>query len=81
MNSAIHDTYTVLRHFADSWFLLAMFGFFASCILWAFRPGSRQLHAAAAASILREDAAPAQLKSGCTRGCPDCACKTPEFGK
>ncbi|NDV01279.1 cbb3-type cytochrome c oxidase subunit 3 [Pseudoroseicyclus tamaricis] len=52
----MHDTYTFLRHFADSWFLIAMFGFFAACILWAVRPGSRALHADAAASIFRERA-------------------------
>jgi cytochrome c oxidase cbb3-type subunit 4 len=36
--------YHILRAFADSWFLIAMVGFFAAAILWAFRPGSRAEH-------------------------------------
>jgi cytochrome c oxidase cbb3-type subunit 4 len=35
------ETYTFLRHFADSWGLLAMVVFFAGAILYAFRPGSK----------------------------------------
>lgn len=35
------ETYTILRQFADSWGLLAMFLFFAAVILHTFRPGSR----------------------------------------
>ncbi|PYE82452.1 cbb3-type cytochrome c oxidase subunit 3 [Pseudoroseicyclus aestuarii] len=49
----MHDTYTLMRHFADSWFLILMVGFFAGCILWALRPGSRHLHEDAAASIFQ----------------------------
>jgi cytochrome c oxidase cbb3-type subunit 4 len=33
------ETYSFLRQLADSWVLLAMFGFFGCVILWAFRPG------------------------------------------
>ncbi|MBL9047109.1 MAG: cbb3-type cytochrome c oxidase subunit 3 [Tabrizicola sp.] len=53
------ETYSFLRHLADSWFLLAMtIGFLALC-LWAFRPGSRALHEDVANSIFRNDKRPA----------------------
>ncbi len=32
------DTYSFLRELADSWILLAMFGFFAGAAIWAFLP-------------------------------------------
>ncbi len=35
------DTYSILREIADSWVLLALFGFFAGVVVWVFRPGSR----------------------------------------
>lgn len=35
------ETYTALRHFADSWGLLAMALFFIGVILFVFRPGSK----------------------------------------
>lgn len=38
------DIYSLLREFADSWALLALFGLFLAAILWAFRPGSRAMH-------------------------------------
>ena len=38
------DTYSILRQIADSWVLLVMFLFFLGVIVWAFRPGSRQVH-------------------------------------
>ena len=38
------DTYSVLRQFADSWGMLAIFLVFISVIFWAFRPGSRKVH-------------------------------------
>jgi len=34
-------TYESLRHFADSWGLLAMLIFFVGAIGWTFRPGAR----------------------------------------
>jgi cytochrome c oxidase cbb3-type subunit IV len=34
------EIYTILRQFADSWGLLAMFLFFGAVILHTFRPGS-----------------------------------------
>lgn len=38
------DLYSLLREFADSWALLALFVLFLVVILWAFRPGSRAVH-------------------------------------
>ncbi|KIN64194.1 Cytochrome c oxidase, cbb3-type, CcoQ subunit [Sulfitobacter noctilucicola] len=35
------DTYSLLRQFADSWVLLAMFGFFLGAAIWAFLPSQR----------------------------------------
>ena len=35
------ETYTLLRAFADSWFLIAMFAFFIGAGIWAFWPGQR----------------------------------------
>jgi cytochrome c oxidase cbb3-type subunit IV len=53
------ETYSFLRHMADSWFLLGMtLGFLALCV-WAFRPGSRAAHQEVAASIFRNDDRPA----------------------
>ncbi|MBZ8117350.1 cbb3-type cytochrome c oxidase subunit 3 [Roseovarius sp. LXJ103] len=34
------ETYTLLREFADSWMLLALFTFFVGVVLWVFRPGA-----------------------------------------
>lgn len=34
------EEYTILRQFADSWMLLALFAFFIGVILWVLRPGS-----------------------------------------
>ncbi len=47
------DTYSTLRHFADSWGLLAMVLFFGSIILFTFRPGSTSVHKDAANIPLR----------------------------
>lgn len=49
------ETYSLLRHFADSWFLLAMTLFFLGVIVWAFRPGSRKTHDQISQIPLRED--------------------------
>lgn len=42
--------YNDMRHFADSWGLLALFVFFLGVVVFAFRPGSRG-HADDAAQI------------------------------
>lgn len=48
------ETYTAMRHFADSWGLLVMVLFFVGVVLFAFRPGSRK-HADEAAQIPLKD--------------------------
>ena len=52
------ETYTILRAFADSWMLLGLTLFFVGVVFWAFRPGSRAAHDAAATSIFRNDDRP-----------------------
>ncbi len=54
------ETYTFLRHLADSWFLLAMTLLFLAVIVWAFRPGAGRSQSDAANSIFRNDARPAR---------------------
>jgi cytochrome c oxidase cbb3-type subunit IV len=53
------DTYSIMREFADSWALLALFVFFIGVWIWAFRPGSRPVHDDIAKSIFRNDLKPA----------------------
>ncbi|HHS89558.1 MAG TPA: cbb3-type cytochrome c oxidase subunit 3 [Rhodobacteraceae bacterium] len=38
------ETYTFLRQLADSWVMLAIFGFFIGVVIWAFRPGSTRIY-------------------------------------
>ncbi|WP_299028068.1 cbb3-type cytochrome c oxidase subunit 3 [uncultured Sulfitobacter sp.] len=62
------DTYSLLRQIADSWVLLAMFGFFAGAAVWAFLPSQ---------SHNREDASMIPFRNdtpNCTNACADCAC-------
>ncbi|MDJ0826503.1 MAG: cbb3-type cytochrome c oxidase subunit 3 [Rhodobacter sp.] len=54
------DTYSLLREFADSWMLLALFLFFIGVIVWAFRPGSRAVHKDIANIPFRHEDKPAQ---------------------
>lgn len=54
------ETYSFLRHLADSWFLLAMTLTFLGVCLWAFRPGSRAAHRDVANSIFRNEDRPAE---------------------
>ncbi|MDF1635082.1 cbb3-type cytochrome c oxidase subunit 3 [Mycoplana sp. MJR14] len=49
------ETYTALRHFADSWGLLAMTIFFVGVVLFTFRPGARKAAESAAEIPLKED--------------------------
>lgn len=53
------DTYSFLRHFADSWMLLLMTALFVGVVVYAFRPGSRKLQDDAANSIFRNERRPA----------------------
>ncbi|MCB1380252.1 MAG: cbb3-type cytochrome c oxidase subunit 3 [Alphaproteobacteria bacterium] len=48
-------SYDTIRHFADSWALVAMFVFFVGVTLFVFRPGSRKQY---------EEAARIPLKNG-----------------
>jgi len=63
------DTYSLLREIADSWVLLAMFGFFAGAGIWAFLPSQARA---------REDASMIPFRNetpDCGNACPECACK------
>ena len=53
------DIYSILREFADSWALLALFVVFAIVVIWAFRPGSRTVHADIAQIPFRHEDRPA----------------------
>ncbi len=64
------ETYTMLREFADSWFLLAMFIFFVGTWVYAFWPGLRSAREDAAHIPLRDESAK------CNKSCETCACKT-----
>lgn len=71
----MHDTYSLLREFADSWALLVLFSFFVGAFVWVWRPGSRPIHDDAAQSIFRIDAtSPKVPKLGCSKQCVGCAC-------
>lgn len=48
-------TYDELRHFADSWGLLAMGILFLVLVLWPFRQGAAQRNHEAANMIFRDD--------------------------
>lgn len=49
------ELYTILRAFADSWFLLFMTMFYLGVMVWAFRPGSREVHDEISQIPLRND--------------------------
>ena len=53
------ETYSFLRELADSWGLLAMFAFFIGVVIWAFRPGSAEVHQDTANIPFRHDDRPA----------------------
>ncbi len=52
---SVHSTYDLLRHLADSWGLLAMFGAFLVLVLWPFRPGAKQHNRDAAHMIFKDE--------------------------
>ncbi|SEN64404.1 cytochrome c oxidase cbb3-type subunit 4 [Gemmobacter aquatilis] len=58
------DTYSFLRHFADSWMLILMTALFVGVVLYAFRPGSRKVQEEAATSIFRNEKRPAPDVAG-----------------
>ena len=49
------ELYTAMRHFADSWGLLAMLLFFVGVVLCTVRPGARVQADEAAKIPLKED--------------------------
>jgi cytochrome c oxidase cbb3-type subunit 4 len=49
------ETYTAMRHMADSWGLLCMTLFFIGAIIFAFRPGSRSSADEAALIPFKDD--------------------------
>lgn len=56
------ESYTLLREFADSWFLLVMFAFFVGAVAWSWRRSARAAHDAAARIPFAHDDAPASPK-------------------
>jgi cytochrome c oxidase cbb3-type subunit 4 len=52
------ETYTFMRELADSWVLLAMFGFFFGAAVWAFLPSQRSAREDASLIPFRNEAAP-----------------------
>ncbi|SMY08298.1 cbb3-type cytochrome c oxidase subunit 3 [Flavimaricola marinus] len=65
------DTYSLLRQIADSWVLLAMFGFFVGAALWAFLPSQSHAREDASQIPFRNDKAPAQAKPAQPKGQSD----------
>lgn len=51
------ETYTVLREFADSWFLVVLFSFFIGTWIFAFWPSQSSARDEAAAIPLRDEKA------------------------
>jgi cytochrome c oxidase cbb3-type subunit IV len=49
------EAYDAMRHFADSWGLVAMGVLFVAFAAWPFRPQSREDNEAAARMIFRDD--------------------------
>ena len=49
------ETYTAMRHFADSWGLLARTLFFVAVLAFTLRPGGRKAAERAAEIPLKED--------------------------
>lgn len=73
------QTYTVLREFADSWFLIVMFLFFLGVWVFAFWPSLKAARDDAASIPFRDDTA------HCGGDCANCACtsdylKGPDHG-
>ena len=58
------ETYTLLRHFADSWMLLFLFLFFIGVVIWVFRPGAKKKHEDQADIPFRHEDKPADGGEG-----------------
>ena len=63
------ETYTFLREFADSWFLIVLFVFFIGTWVFAFWPSLKGARDDAASIPMRDEIAK------CSGNCPDCAAK------
>lgn len=58
------ETYSLLREFADSWMLLALFTFFIGMALWVyFRPGATKTYRDVADIPFRHEDKPAPAQS------------------
>ena len=53
------ETYSLLREFADSWMLLALFAFFIGVVIWVFRPGATKIYENPATIPFRHEDKPA----------------------
>ncbi len=53
------ETYSLLREFADSWMLLALFAFFIGVVIFVFRPGSTKAYENPASIPFRHEDKPA----------------------
>ncbi|SPF79938.1 cbb3-type cytochrome c oxidase subunit 3 [Pseudoprimorskyibacter insulae] len=60
------ETYSLLRQFADSWMLLALFAFFVGMIVWVMRPGSSKVYEDVSNIPFRHDDKPAATKEART---------------
>jgi cytochrome c oxidase cbb3-type subunit 4 len=49
------SAYDTLRHFADSWALVAMLVIFLTLCLWPFRPGAKARNRDAATLIFKDE--------------------------
>ena len=56
------ETYSLLREFADSWMLLALFAFFVGMVIWVFRPGSTKIYQDPAGIPFRHEDKPAPAR-------------------
>ena len=69
------ETYSFLREFADSWFLIAMFCFFVGTWIFAFWPSLQSDREDAANIPLRDD------KTNCAKDCANCTCTNFELNE
>lgn len=63
------ETYTFLREFADSWFLIALFAFFLGACLFAFWPSLQRDRDEAASIPMRDE------NTKCSGSCDACKAK------
>lgn len=52
------ETYSLLREFADSWMLLALFVFFVGIFAWVMRPSAKETYEDTAGIPFRNDDKP-----------------------